>query len=326
MFASLDGLTELGSRNGVDMRPTLLRVLTDLYVQKRAHTAEEDRHYTELALRLIEAVDVTARIAVAERLGGHPAPPEAVVARLARDLPAVSETLWRAEHHAAIAGAAAASRPASTGQIWTPAPAQDTAAAAAKEPAGQARAHELNELFLGADAGERRLILLNLEVLAPPTQHTGISRDPHACQRLEAAALSHDVEQFVQHLARTLRIAHALALRLVRDESGEPVVVAAKVLKMPPEVLQRILLFLNPTVGHSVARVHALAELYEEMTVPAAEQLLAIWQALPRAVQQTVGHRPLLWDDDPRQRPREPLAERRGLPFGRAPPQRRNAS
>ena len=34
----LDGLTDLGLHRGVDMRPTLLRVLTDLYVHRLSHT------------------------------------------------------------------------------------------------------------------------------------------------------------------------------------------------------------------------------------------------------------------------------------------------
>ncbi len=53
MFPKLEGLDSLARRDGVDIRPTLVRVLTDLYVQKPAHTAEEERHYTELVLRLI---------------------------------------------------------------------------------------------------------------------------------------------------------------------------------------------------------------------------------------------------------------------------------
>ena len=40
-LSSLDNLTHLGLRRGVDMRPTLLRVLTDLYVQKLTHTPDE---------------------------------------------------------------------------------------------------------------------------------------------------------------------------------------------------------------------------------------------------------------------------------------------
>ena len=64
-LTGLEGLTDIGLRGGVDMRPTLLRVLTDLYVQKLTHTDEEDRHYTELALRLLDSVDVATRAAVA---------------------------------------------------------------------------------------------------------------------------------------------------------------------------------------------------------------------------------------------------------------------
>ena len=57
-------------------------------------------------------------------------------------------------------------------------------------------------------------------------------------------------------------------------------VVAGKVSRVPRDVLYRILMFVNPAVGHSVERVHALAALYDEITVPAAEGMLAIWQAL----------------------------------------------
>ena len=89
-LSSLDNLTHLGLRGGVDMRPTLLRVLTDLYVQKLAHTPDEERHYTELALRLLDAVDVPTRTAVAARLSRHLSPPRRVIERLARDLPDVA--------------------------------------------------------------------------------------------------------------------------------------------------------------------------------------------------------------------------------------------
>src|ERR1700688_833232 len=89
-LSSLDNLTHLGLRRGVDMRPTLLRVLTDLYVQKLTHTPDEERHYTELALRLLDAVDVPTRAAVAARLVRHLSPPVRVMQRLAVDLPDVA--------------------------------------------------------------------------------------------------------------------------------------------------------------------------------------------------------------------------------------------
>src|SRR5580658_1594764 len=87
---SLDGLAEIGLRGGVDMRPTLVRVLTDLYVQKLRHTPDEERHYTELALRLLDSVDVPTRAAVAARLAHHLSPPLRVIQRLAADLPDVA--------------------------------------------------------------------------------------------------------------------------------------------------------------------------------------------------------------------------------------------
>ena len=88
---SLEGLTNIniGSRGGADMRSALLRVLTDLYVQKLTHTPDEERHYTELALRLIESVDAPTRAAVAAQLIKHLSPPREVIQRLARDVPEV---------------------------------------------------------------------------------------------------------------------------------------------------------------------------------------------------------------------------------------------
>ena len=38
--------------SGVDIRPTLLRAMVDLYVQKQTHTEQEEQQFTKLALRL----------------------------------------------------------------------------------------------------------------------------------------------------------------------------------------------------------------------------------------------------------------------------------
>ena len=76
---------ELANRDGVDIRPTLLRVMTDLYVQKPMHSAEEEQHFTELALRLIDLVDAETRSIVADKIGRYPNAPAAVRQRLLRD-------------------------------------------------------------------------------------------------------------------------------------------------------------------------------------------------------------------------------------------------
>jgi len=277
---SLEGLTCVGLRGGVDMRPTLLRVLTDLYVQKLMHSAEEDHYYTELAVRLLDSVDVATRVTVATRIGHHLAPPRRVIERLAADLPEVRAALLQ---HAAAAMAgtageprpksstAAGAKPASLSQKIETAP-----ASIATDIAG-----ELNELFFAAAADARRLILLNLHIVAAlPATSRNVTLDSAIGRRLEAAALARKHEEFVQVLAQALRISRDQARRVAGDELGEPIVVAAKALAVPRDVLYRLLLFVNTAVGHSVERVHALAELYDEMTPQAAHDLVATWQAL----------------------------------------------
>ena len=50
-FPELQGLVGLPDKTGIEIRPTLLRVLTDLYVQKPVHSDDEEHHYVELATR-----------------------------------------------------------------------------------------------------------------------------------------------------------------------------------------------------------------------------------------------------------------------------------
>jgi len=65
----------LSRREGVDIRPTLLRVLTDLYVQAHKHTPDEERQFVELTSRLIEQVDDATRAAVRALLATSPGTP-----------------------------------------------------------------------------------------------------------------------------------------------------------------------------------------------------------------------------------------------------------
>ncbi len=72
----------LSRREGVDIRPTLLRVLTDLYVQASVHSSEEERQFIELTSRLIDHVDDATRAAVRGRLAIYPGTPAEVLRRL----------------------------------------------------------------------------------------------------------------------------------------------------------------------------------------------------------------------------------------------------
>ncbi len=290
-YSPLDSLVDLACRDGVDVRPTLLRVITDLYVQKPAHTAEEETQYVELALGLIGAVDAQTRAAVAARLGGYAKAPQIVLQRLA---------VSSAEPPAA--------QP--TAPLSMPLPARSAA-----PPAPSAPSHELIELFFTAGAEERRLILINLDVVAEPAPRRQVPPAEAVIRRLESTALQRNLTEFARMLERGLSVGRELATRIVHDPSGEGIVVAAKALGMQADVLQRILLFLNPAIGQSVERVFELAQLYDDITWSAADRMVAIWRQKGERLRPR--HAPVLWDDErSNARTRATPAHHRGLRTG----------
>src|SRR5580693_3802255 len=82
LFSGFDGLMNLSHREGVDIRPTLLRVLADLYVQTTTHSEQEARQFVELTSRLIDQVDDATRAAVRARLAIYPATPVEIARKL----------------------------------------------------------------------------------------------------------------------------------------------------------------------------------------------------------------------------------------------------
>jgi hypothetical protein len=250
----LESLVGLVQR-GVDVKPTLLRVLTDLYVQNPVHTPEEERQYVELALRLIDAVDPATRQAIALRLAGYPAAPPAIIECLAADLP----------RHPESTPAGAAAPPSFRALPRTaPSPATD--------------ASEFTELFFRANAETRRAILDNLQRAGGAPARLP-ECDKELIARLERAVLGGRPGDFIREIERALEISRGLAERIVNDLSGEPLAVAAKALAMPIEVFQRILLFVNPAIGHSVRRVYGLSALYGEISADTASHLVTLWRA-----------------------------------------------
>ena len=82
LFPGFDGLLTLSRREGVDIKPTLLRVLTDLYVQASTHSADEERQFVELVSRLVDDVDDATRAAVRARLAIYPGTPIEILTKL----------------------------------------------------------------------------------------------------------------------------------------------------------------------------------------------------------------------------------------------------
>jgi len=254
------GLDGLALRDGANLRSPLLQALVDLYLQKRVHSPDEERHFTELVLRLLDKSNDVMRANVARRLATYPATPPAVIERIAPYLSG------------------------STGNIVEPASVVGQAPAAAALRYGPPSAAELAELFFTADAAERRLILMNLGFASPARAATIAWDKAEAIRQLETAALAHQLDAFMRGLETWLGIAPASAYRIVHDPLGEPIVVVAKVLGMRPDALQRILLFLNPLIGRSVARVFELAALFGDIGTDAAHTLVAIWRQADPAI------------------------------------------
>ena len=261
-YSPLDGLVDLACRDGVEIRPTLLRVLTDLYVQKPSHSAEEEAQYVELSLRLIDAVDAATRSAVSTRLSTYANAPVAVLRRLIELSAPAMRTL----------------------------PEQNSTQTTAGSP-------DLAEEFFAARADERRLILTNLEFVGQPVPRRAAATVSEVVRRLETAALQRNPGEFARVLERALDISHSIADRIVRDNSSEPLLVAAKVLGMPAPVFQRVLLFLNPSVGQSVERVFELSRLFEDIKPSAAERMVAIWR--DAATSQTTVRAPVYTSKEP---------------------------
>jgi len=283
----------LSRREGVDIRPTLLRVLTDLYVQAGAHSSDEERQFVELASRLIDQVDDATRAAVRARLAIYPGAPVPVLEKLGL-LPTLSD------QESPLAGDSV--RPHEPPTVVAPATEAQTRATStlAMQPKDAA---EIHDLFFRANAGERAAILHNLgqtPLKASPRIPT--SRAARAIETLEMAAFAADIENFTLELGESLILPARVAAQVVDDPGGEPLACAARALDMPSAVFQRILLFLKPEMGSSVHTVYRLSRLYDTLSERSALIMLAAWRGSVLAPGRAK-HRPMLYDDE-RQRGR----------------------
>jgi hypothetical protein len=316
IIPKLDGLDSLARRDGVDIRPTLVRVLTDLYVQKVTHTSEEERHYTELVLRLIDSVDLVTRGEVSKKIAVYPQAPPAVARRLARDAIEVAEPILRhcdllsaadldaiirdfgSKHAAVIAVRKATPKPDYRGQRAEPRQAGLQAGQALL--AGQALRENpemgIAELFFSADSAARRALLLSL---GDAEAETPQSVQPVETNRaLETAALARDVEGFTTLIEGALSLSHAQAVRIVQDQSGEALLVAAKALAMPSVALQRVIMFIDPAIGESTARFFDLAGFYEYVSADAAHKIIESIRGREPVRARKPSHRPMYYDDE----------------------------
>ena len=147
-----DGLITLSRREGVDIRPTLLRVLTDLYVQANAHSGDEARQFVELTSRLIDEVDDATRAAVRARLAVYPGTPVEIARKLGLKPASPDQRVPLAPEIPAISSAAPPVKPSSEAQLRM-------ASNLSMQPTDAA---EISDMFFHASTGGRVLILHDL--------------------------------------------------------------------------------------------------------------------------------------------------------------------
>jgi len=288
LLSGFDGLMALSRREGVDIRPTLLRVLTDLYVQSPSHTGDEERQFTELASRLLDEVDDATRSVVRAKLTTYPHTPREIRGKLSIALPLDQYPLV---------------------SPLQPESELDTISAPALTPAQLHRplpmlsmkpqdASSLIEMFLSAGSKERARILEEL-IDAPlkPSVKVDPRRAARALTALEAAAMVADVAAFTSELGDALILPSAMTRQIVSDPLGEPLACALKVLGMASDAFQRVLLFLNPAIGTSVMDVYRLARMYDVLSERAALIMLAAWRGSSIAMTRAK-YRPALYDDE----------------------------
>jgi hypothetical protein len=288
LFPGFDGLMTLSRREGVDIRPTLLRVLTDLYVQASAHSADEERQFVELTSRLIDQVDDATRAAVRARLAVYPATPFEIMNKLGlrRTLPG----------QAMPAAPAIASAPSEAPAARAPTEAQLRMASSLSMRPNDAA--EISDMFFAANASERALILHNInETPLKASARIPAARAKRAIETLEMAAFAEDSESFALEIGEALILPARIATQVVNDPGVEPLACAARALDMPSDAFQRVLLFLNPEFGSSVHNVYRLSRLYDRLTERSALVMLAAWRGSTMAVTRAK-YRAALYDDE----------------------------
>ncbi|MGF6431967.1 MULTISPECIES: DUF2336 domain-containing protein [Bradyrhizobium] len=278
----------LSRREGVDIRPTLLRVLTDLYVQASAHSADEERQFVELTTRLIDEVDDATRAAVRARLAIYPATPARIMDKLGLRRVGPDQPMPAATPIPAPAPSALPAKIPTEAELRM-------AASLAMRPNDAA---EISDMFFAASTKERAQILHNLQdTPLKAAARIPAARAARAIHILEMAAFAEDLDNFTLELGEALILPSRIAADVVNDPGGEPLACAMRALDVSSAAFQRILMFLNPEAGSSVNYVYRLSRLYDRLSERSALVMLAAWRGSTMAVARA-RYRSSLYDDE----------------------------
>jgi uncharacterized protein (DUF2336 family) len=318
---SVQRLIGLARSNGVDVRPTLLRVIVDQFVAETHHHAAEVTRFAELVVNLLPRAGVADRALVAEKLADHPQTPAAVARALAQDEASVARPILIRCRALSDDDLFLAVRSGDPDKALAVAEREDIGLAALvaledmDDPAIRAalaarigrsvpapaprrpKAADLGLSFLAAATAQRETMLAEL-VLAGQALPPGLG-PKSAGLDLETAALSRRQGALSEALARTFLFDAHTAASIAADPGGEPLVVCARALDLGREATTRMLLFAHDAIGTSVDRIYALSSLYQAIPRAAAVALVRSWQAaaVAGATAKPGRHQPVMASD-----------------------------
>jgi uncharacterized protein (DUF2336 family) len=273
--SGIQALIDIARRDGMEMRPVLLRVLTDLYVQEPVHAPSERARFAELACRLLDRAELSTRAAVAEPILRRSSVLNEAALHMVLNFCGPAHAAAIAERHNLPPRIAKRLKEMSI-------PRNELAHKNEAElESARGTTFALARRYLAAKSHERLTIFSAIAACAPVEQEEKLRHlDRGLVDNLERAALRRRLGEFVAHLHESTGMARDIATRIVRDPSGEPLAVFCRALDIPFTSASRILLFLNPTVGGTVQQVFSMASRYIEMTPANARRLAAAWCGL----------------------------------------------
>lgn len=193
----LEGLLALSRSEGVDIRPTLARVLTDLYLASCPPIESDTVRYVELLRNLLPQIDTETRLIIAEKLGPSADAPTELIEMLLADEPPVA---------AAVLATSAMIAPAS---LW-------------------ARLDGADRLVLTAIAARPDLDLAMVRAIAARRMTT-------AAEALSANPRAPIDRSVVENLALTPGARRQVALSLASRPGIDHALLAPLALELPPE-------------------------------------------------------------------------------------------
>ncbi|MCJ8143846.1 DUF2336 domain-containing protein [Ancylobacter sp. A5.8] len=133
--------------------------------------------------------------------------------------------------------------------------------------------------YLSASPEDRALIVQRLVTLAPlPLAERVAAPGPDFTDALLEAARCDDAAAVASLLEQALGVSAETAVRIVADESGQALAVAARALGLSFAILSRVLFRLHPVTGRSAADMARLADMFDGLPNASAQHLVASWR------------------------------------------------